>query len=78
MFVAEKLNVSPGVHYRPCTSSSTQIDHMLYVKCSDEDGRNAVLPGRYIHVRDERKVHDFYFSLCEIEVNAPPQGDLLL
>ena len=51
---------------------------MLYVKCSDEDGRNAVLPGRYIHVRDERKVHDFYFSLCEIEVNAPPQGDLLL
>ena len=68
IFIAEKLQTSPGIQYRKCANSLTRIEaSSLQIHCLSERGYNGV-PGRFLHIRDERKVHDFYFAICEIEV----------
>ena len=72
IFVAEKLQSSPGIQYRRCSNSLTSIrdQNRKQVDCVDEAGRRTAIPGRFIHIRDERKIRDFYFSICEIEIYA--------
>ena len=68
IFVAEKLTTSPGIQYRRCTNSLSRIKaSKMHVECKTEEG-NIGVTGRFIHIRDEREIQDFYFALCEIEV----------
>jgi len=68
IFVAEKLATSPGIQYRRCANSLTRIENSkMHVECRSETGKIGV-PGRFLHIRDEREVHDFYFALCEVQV----------
>ena len=52
-----------------CTQGVSRINApAMHVECRGEDGSPASVPGRFLHIRDERKIHDFYFALCEIEI----------
>lgn len=39
----------------------------MYIECKTETGKIGVT-GRFIHIRDEREIQDFYFAFCEVEV----------
>jgi len=68
IFVAEKLTTSSGIQYRRCTNSLSRIEpSKTHVECKSETGKIGVT-GRFIHIRDEREIKDFYFALCEVEV----------
>ncbi len=58
-----------------CLRCTPGISHInapkLQIDCRGEHGSVAV-PGRFLHIRDERQVHDFYFALCEIEIYGLP------
>lgn len=55
-----------------CTPRLSQVNSpKVQIECRGEDGPIAV-PGRFLHIRDERQVHDFYFALCEIEIYGLP------
>lgn len=73
IFIAEKLESGTGIQYRRCTPSISRVGSpKLQVECRNEVGVPAAVPGRFLHIRDERKAHDFYFALCEIEIYALP------
>ncbi len=78
IFVAEKLTSSTGIQYRRCVNSLTQIrSPRRAVECVAEPPTSAAgVPGRFIHIRDEKKVRDYYFALCEIDVYLV-QGELV-
>ncbi|XP_057374647.1 uncharacterized protein LOC130695517 isoform X2 [Daphnia carinata] len=72
VFIAEKLDSAPGIQYRRCTPRLSQVNApKVQIECRGEDGPIAI-PGRFLHIRDERKIHDFYFALCEIEIYGLP------
>lgn len=73
IFIAEKLESGTGIQYRRCTPSLSRVGApKLQVECRNEVGVPSAVPGRFLHIRDERKAHDFYFALCEIEIYALP------
>lgn len=75
VFIAEKLTSSPGIQYRRCVQGVSRISgSKLRIECQSEEDA-APVPGRFLHIRDERKIHDFYFALCEIEIY---QGETIL
>lgn len=76
VFIAEKLESAPGIQYRRCTPRLSQVNSpKVQIECRGEDGPIAV-PGRFLHIRDERQVHDFYFALCEIEIYGLPDAPM--
>lgn len=72
VFIAEKLPASPGIQYRRCVSGVSRVTgSQLRIECQSSVGSSSPaggVPGRFLHIRDERKIHDFYFALCEIQV----------
>ena len=59
--------------FKRCTKNLSRINTpKLQIDCRSEGGVPVAIPGRFLHIRDERKVHDFYFALCEIQVFSLP------